>query len=156
MIAVVHGSNGTGGRAQLDDEIKIQVAGKTGTAQWAPGDGTMRQLAWFTGFLPANDPMYAYAVVYEGQPDEDAGGGRRAAPIVSEVFNNIYHNAPPDDPLVLLSQAENAPKAIAITDEDEMTDGMRPSSQGQPLLNAPQSESEPPSVRGFFRKLFRR
>jgi penicillin-binding protein 2 len=157
MIAVVNGSNGTGGRAQLDEQINIQVAGKTGTAQWSPGDGTLRNLAWFTGFLPANDPIYAYAVVYEGQPGEEVSGGRLAAPIVSEVFNNIYNNAPPDDPLVLIAQAEDAPKAIAISDEDELTDGMHPQSEDtQPLLQEPRPETEPPSVRGFFRRLFRR
>jgi penicillin-binding protein 2 len=155
MIAVVIGDNGTGHRAQLDEKINIQVAGKTGTAQWSPGDGTLRHLAWFTGFLPANDPIYAYAVVYEGQPDEEVSGGRLAAPIVSEVFNNIYNNASPDDPLVLLAQSENAPKAIAITDEDEATDGARPGGdQGQPLLQQPQPEPERKSIGGFFRRLF--
>jgi penicillin-binding protein 2 len=158
MIAVVNASNGTGSRAQLDDKIKIQVAGKTGTAQWSPGDGTLRHLAWFTGFLPANDPIYAYAVVYEGQPGEEVSGGRLAAPIVSEVFTNIYNNAPPDDPLVLLSQAENAPKAIAVSEEDEATDGAPPDSvpQGRPLIQEPQPEPERKGLGGFFHKLFGR
>ena len=158
MIAVVNGENGTGHRAQLDEKINIQVAGKTGTAQWSPGDGTLRHLAWFTGFLPANDPIYAYAVVYEGQPGEDVSGGRLAAPIVSEVFNNIYKNAPPDDPLVLLAQAENAPKAIAVTEEDEMTDGApAPTAQeGQPLMGEPQPEPEKKGIGGFFKRLFGR
>ena len=158
MIAVVNGDNGTGHRAQLDDGIKIQVAGKTGTAQWSPGDGTLRNLAWFTGFLPANDPIYAYAVVYEGQPGEEVSGGRLAAPIVSDVFNNIYQNAPPDDPLVLLANAENAPKAIAITDEDELTDGGGPVEEAQPLVGAPPQEpvEDRRGLGGFFRKLFGR
>lgn len=157
MIAVVNGDNGTGHRAQLDEKINIQVAGKTGTAQWSPGDGTLRHLAWFTGFLPANDPIYAYAVVYEGQPGEEVSGGRLAAPIVSEVFNNIYKNAPADDPLVLLAQAENAPKAIAVSEEDELTDGTPPpAAEGQPLVAEPQPEPERKGIGGFFRKLFSR
>jgi penicillin-binding protein 2 len=157
MIAVVNGDNGTGGRAQLDDKIKIQVAGKTGTAQWSPGDGTLRHLAWFTGFLPANDPIYAYAVVYEGQPGEEVSGGRLAAPIVSEVFTNIYKNASPDDPLVLLSQAENAPKAIAVGEEDEATDGAPPNvPQGRPLIQESQPEPERKGLGGFFHRLFGR
>jgi penicillin-binding protein 2 len=159
MIAVVNGDNGTGGRAQLDDKINIQVAGKTGTAQWSPGDGTLRNLAWFTGFLPANDPIYAYAVVYEGQPDEEVSGGRLAAPIVSEVFNNIYKNAPPDDPLVLLAQSDTAPKAVAVSEEDEEAEGAPISSTlGQPIMQPPPRMAEPErkSVGGFFRKLFGR
>lgn len=158
MIAVVNGDNGTGHRAQLDDGIKIQVAGKTGTAQWSPGDGTLRHLAWFTGFLPANEPIYAYAVVYEGQPGEEVSGGRLAAPIVSDVFSKIYQNAPPDDPLVLLANAENAPKAIAVTDEDEITDGGGPVEEAQPLVGAPPPEpvDERRGLGGFFRKLFGR
>jgi penicillin-binding protein 2 len=157
MVAVVNGSNGTGSRAQLEDNINVQVAGKTGTAQWAPGDGTLRNLAWFTGFLPANDPIYAYAVVYEGQPGEEVSGGRLAAPIVSEVFTNIYKNAPPDDPLLLLAESADAPKAIALDDEDEMTDGAPPAvPMGTPLVQQPQPQGERKTIGGFFRRLFGR
>ncbi|MFZ4765159.1 MAG: penicillin-binding transpeptidase domain-containing protein [Roseimicrobium sp.] len=160
MIAVVNGERGTGHSAQLDEDIKIQVAGKTGTAQWSPGDGTLRHLAWFTGFLPANDPIYAYAVVYEGQPGEEVSGGRLAAPIVSEVFNNVYKNASPEDPLVLIAKAENTPKAIAVTEDDEKTDGdaaaQPQAAEGQPLMGEPQPEPENRGFRGFFRRIFGR
>ena len=162
MIAVVNGSGGTGRNAQLDSKINIQVAGKTGTAQWKPetSESAERQLAWFTGFLPANDPMYAFAIVYEGAPGETVGGGRIAAPIVSEVFENIYNNAPPDDPLVLLAQSEDAPKAIAITDEDEATEGgsrSESADEGQTLMSRPPPpQQEKRSVGGFLRKLFGR
>lgn len=160
MIAVVNSSGGTGRNAQLDRKINIQVAGKTGTAQWVPAtrDAEERQLAWFTGFLPANDPMYAFAVVYEGGPGESVGGGRIAAPIVSEVFENIFNNAPADDPLVLLAQSKDAPKAIAVSDEDEMTDGTpraRPVEDARPLT-APEAPQEQRGVKGFFRRLFGR
>lgn len=163
MIAVVNGSGGTGRNAQLDSKINIQVAGKTGTAQWKPEtrEADERQLAWFTGFLPANEPMYAFAIVYEGAPGETVGGGRIAAPIVSEVFENIYNNAPPDDPLVLLAQSETAPKAISVSEEDEQTDGgaVRPPGEEEapPLYQQrPPPPQERRSVGGFFRKLFGR
>lgn len=159
MIAVVNGSGGTGRNAKLDPKINIQVAGKTGTAQWKPetSESEERQLAWFTGFLPANEPMYAFAIVYEGAPGERVGGGAIAAPIVSEVFENIYNHASPDDPLVLMAQSEDAPKAISVSEEDEMTDGAPRAqpAEAQPLMN----EAPPPpperGVRGFFRRLFR-
>ena len=77
---------------------------------------------------------------------------------MSEVFNNIYKNAPPDDPLVLVAQAEkDAPKAIAVTEEDEQTDESRVSSfptEPQPLVRPPEPERR--SVGGFFRRLFGR
>src|SRR5437867_1575163 len=53
MIEVVNGSNGTGHEAQLDG---VEVAGKTGTAQWGPKNKE-RTAAWFAGFLPAEEPM---------------------------------------------------------------------------------------------------
>jgi penicillin-binding protein 2 len=164
MIAVVNASGGTGRNAKLDEKINIQVAGKTGTAQWKPetNESEERQLAWFTGFLPANDPMYAFAIVYEGSPGERVGGGAIAAPIVSEVFENIYNNAPPDDPLVLLALSKDAPKAISVSDEDEMTDGAsnRPPGEEDPQSLYQQRPPPPPQegrgVRGFFRRLFNR
>lgn len=162
MIAVVNASGGTGRNAKLDDKINIQVAGKTGTAQWKPetNESAERQLAWFTGFLPANEPMYAFAIVYEGSPGERVGGGAIAAPIVSEVFENIYKNAPPDDPLVVLAQSEDAPKAIAISDEDEQTDGSgsraAPAEVTQQQAPPPPPAQERKTVGGFFRKLFGR
>src|SRR6202042_1901180 len=78
-----------------------------------------RHLAWFTGFLPAEDPLYAFAVVYEGQPGEEISGGHKAAPIVHEVFENIFKNAPPDEPLILLTQNNKDKKKIALNSRDE-------------------------------------
>lgn len=158
MIAVVNGESGTGQAAALDDKYRCQLAGKTGTAQWKPNEE--RRLAWFTGFLPANDPLYAYAVVYEGQPGEEISGGKKAAPIVNEVFTNILKIGSPEEPLVLLAQNNNAPKAIAVTDEDEQSDGTGRAesdsdSGGQeaPPL-PPQPTEDKRGVAGFFRKLF--
>lgn len=63
MIRVVN--EGTGHRAQTS---KVQIAGKTGTAE-VTGRGPN---AWFVGFAPADNPKVAVAVVVE---DSDAGGG---------------------------------------------------------------------------------
>ena len=156
MIAVVNGDNGTGHAAALDEKYRVQLAGKTGTAQWKPAEN--RHLAWFTGFLPANDPTYAYAVVYEGQPNEEISGGKKAAPIVHEVFDNYFKNAPPDEPVLMLAQSKDAPKAIPVTEEDEATD--RASRRAQPVESIPITEAPPPppsnGVGGFFRRLFGR
>jgi penicillin-binding protein 2 len=107
MIAVVSGSGGTGRSAAIE---QAQVAGKTGTAQWRVAKD--QRLAWFTGFLPASQPVLAFAVVYEGKPGEKIGGGAVAAPIVKEVFTNFYAGAPTDDPLV--AAMKDVPQAIAV------------------------------------------
>src|SRR5207253_4261743 len=62
MINVVNGAGGTAHQASLDN---VEVAGKTGTAQWGPKNKE-RTAAWFAGFLPADQPRYAFAAVYEG------------------------------------------------------------------------------------------
>ncbi len=152
MVAVVNAEGGTGHNAALDD---IQVAGKTGTAQWKiyPDESRNRNLAWFTGFLPANNPVYAFALVYEGSPGEKVSGGSIAAPIVHEVFSNIEHNA--DDTLVLAQKA--APRAEVDnggsvgSGPDTDSDARR----AEPVRQqAPPPQAERPSVGGFFKRLF--
>lgn len=156
MIAVVNGENGTGHAAAIDDKYHCTIAGKTGTAQWKPNES--RNLAWFTGFLPVEDPLYAYAVVYEGQPGEEISGGKKAAPIVHEVFENIFKNAPSDDPLIKLAEtSKGAKKAITVTEEDEQADTSTkadPTETGTPISQPPPQQEERKSVGGFFRRLF--
>jgi len=82
MRAVVSG--GTGHRASLS---YVSNAGKTGTAQWGKPSDDCR-LAWFAGFLPAEEPRYAYAALYEGKPHQMISGGRMAAAIVKSFFEN--------------------------------------------------------------------
>lgn len=147
MVAVVSGSGGTGRAAGIKH---AQVAGKTGTAQWKIKDD--RNLAWFTGFVPANNPMFAFAVVYEGGPGETVSGGRNAAPMISEVFNNIYENAPPDDPIVLAMK--DTPVSMEV--DEGMTD---PSEEEASQIRraVPQAPPPPPpkkTLGGFFKKLF--
>src|SRR5438067_932307 len=86
MIEVVNGPNGTGHEAQLDG---VSVAGKTGTAQWGPKNKE-RTAAWFAGFLPAEEPKYAFAAVYEGDVGSKVHGGTTAAPMIADSFQDIY------------------------------------------------------------------
>ena len=73
---------GTGGRARLSYS---SIAGKSGTAQWGP-EREDKRLAWFAGFMPCDNPRFAYVVLYEGRAHERLGGGAAAAPIVKEFF----------------------------------------------------------------------
>ncbi|MDP9100852.1 MAG: penicillin-binding protein 2 [Actinomycetota bacterium] len=78
-------SSGTGTAAQIPG---VRVAGKTGTAQHAPGQPPH---AWFIGFAPADNPQVAVAVVVEngGSLGSEATGGRLAAPIARDVMRAI-------------------------------------------------------------------
>lgn len=83
MRAVVNG--GTGRRASLS---YVSNAGKTGTAQWGKASDDCR-LAWFAGFMPADEPRYAYAALYEGKPHQRISGGHVAAAIVKNFFESV-------------------------------------------------------------------
>ncbi len=86
MIDAVNGANGTGHQASLDN---VEVAGKTGTAQWGPKNKE-RTAAWFAGFLPADHPQYAFAALYEGDVGSKVHGGTAAAPMIADIFKDIY------------------------------------------------------------------
>src|SRR5437660_7138537 len=86
MTSVVNGAGGTAHQASLDN---VEVAGKTGTAQWGPKNKE-RTAAWFAGFLPADQPRYAFAAVYEGDVGSKVHGGSAAAPMIADVFKDIY------------------------------------------------------------------
>jgi penicillin-binding protein 2 len=84
---VVYNGQGTAHSAKVKG---VRVAGKTGTAQWGP-ENKQRTAAWFAGFVPAENPEYAFAALYEGEPnDDDVHGGSHAAPLVSKVFREVY------------------------------------------------------------------
>src|SRR5213592_3489790 len=86
MIDVVNGAGGTAHQASLDN---AEVAGKTGTAQWGPKNKE-RTAAWFAGFMPADQPRYAFAALYEGEVGSKVHGGSAAAPMIADVFKEIY------------------------------------------------------------------
>ena len=86
MVDVVNGGGGTAHQASLDN---VEVAGKTGTAQWGPKHKE-RTAAWFAGFLPADQPRYAFAAVYEGDVGSKVHGGSAAAPMIADVFKDVY------------------------------------------------------------------
>jgi len=86
MIAVVESPNGTAGRAAID---AVQIAGKTGTAQWGP-KARQRDAAWFVGFAPADKPKYAFAAVYEGEIGESTHGGTYAAPMIAKIMEQLF------------------------------------------------------------------
>jgi len=86
MIDAVNAPSGTAHAASLDN---VTVAGKTGTAQWGPKNKE-RTAAWFAGYLPAENPQYAFAALYEGDVGSKVHGGSAAAPMIGQIFKDIY------------------------------------------------------------------
>ncbi len=146
MVAVVNASGGTGRAAGTKH---AEMAGKTGTAQWRISKD--QNLAWFTGFLPAGKPMFAFAVVYEGEPGETVSGGKMAAPIVQEVFTNIFEKAPADDPMLLAMK--DVPKAEVV--EEDVVESPSGGDRAVPRP-APPPPPQQKGIGGFFKRLFGR
>ena len=90
MIAVVSSPSGTAGKAAIEE---VQIAGKTGTAQWGP-KSKQRDAAWFVGFAPADKPKYAFAAVYEGEIGESTHGGTYAAPMIAKIMAQLFKEQP--------------------------------------------------------------
>ncbi|MGH8903168.1 MAG: peptidoglycan D,D-transpeptidase FtsI family protein [Egibacteraceae bacterium] len=88
MVGVV--DRGTGRAAAI---AGVAVAGKTGTAEGAPGQPPT---VWFVGFAPADNPQVAVAVVVEdgGGVGDEATGGRLAAPIAKAVIQATLTGSP--------------------------------------------------------------
>jgi penicillin-binding protein 2 len=92
LLGVVNDGLGTAFRARSK---RIEVAGKTGTAQV---QGTRRRRgdpplpferldhAWFAGFAPASRPKIAFAVLVE----HGGGGGDVAAPVAMEIVEGYF------------------------------------------------------------------
>lgn len=129
MRDVVSGGGGTGRSGNLS---YTTLAGKTGTAQWGPKRLNQR-LAWFAGFLPHDNPRYAFAVLYEGKPGQKVSGGRMAAPMVRNFFEPLKEEikeiiAPPMKALVVVPEGEEGSpdgevlRAIPVEDPDAVQD----------------------------------
>ncbi len=116
MRAVVNG--GTGHRAAIS---YVTNAGKTGTAQWGKPSDDCR-LAWFAGFIPADEPRYAYAALYEGKPHQRISGGRMAAAIVKSFFEHETVKAGIKEALAEPTRSLNTPddeEAEEVETEEE-------------------------------------
>jgi len=117
MYGVVNEGGGTGVRAQLP---RLEVCGKTGTAQLASNDflkGTaaghaqnMKDNAWFVGFAPRSAPEIVVVALFE-----HGEHGQLAAPIVRDVLKAYFDKK---DRLSALHQQQVAadfPRLLAPT-----------------------------------------
>jgi penicillin-binding protein 2 len=71
----------TGGTAQPLKDLPVEVAGKTGTAQFGVGGKELH--GWFASFAPFNNPEIALVILAEGGGE----GNETGVPITKEVYD---------------------------------------------------------------------
>ena len=115
MWKVVNDPGGTAPRAKLKN---IEVAGKTGTAQfWRKGVSDNH--TWFMSFAPYDHPKLAVVVFIEGAK----GGGITAAPIASHIIEEAL--AAEDGKLqVNVKPLEPAPGSFLFINNVDYKDGV--------------------------------
>ena len=92
MSAIVNGMHdatikGTAKRCKVEG---IEIAGKTGTAQWR-NHNMQLNLAWFIGFAPVKNPEVAIAVLVEGIiPQDQIQGGLTATPVARDILQAYF------------------------------------------------------------------
>jgi penicillin-binding protein 2 len=75
----------TSGSARSLSELPVEVAGKTGTAQWSTKADPH---AWFVGFAPFDQPTFLIVVMVE----EGEEGSTVSVPIAREIMGWYFHN----------------------------------------------------------------
>ncbi len=109
MWKVVEEAGGTGKRAQIKG---IEVAGKTGTAQFWRGTKQDNH-TWFITFAPYDDPQYAVCVMVQGAKS----GGGVSAPIAQKIMEESFALEKGYDPgLVKLEPAKGSFAQIEAVD----------------------------------------
>lgn len=78
----------TNGTAQSLQDLPVEAAGKTGTAQWS---STKTPHAWFVGFAPYNQPTLSVTVLVEEGSDDYL-----AVPIAKDIFKWWFTKYPVD------------------------------------------------------------
>jgi len=73
------------GSAQYLDNLNVEVAGKTGTAQWRKDKNNH---AWFTGFAPFENPEIVITVLIE----EGGEGSAVSVPLAYEILNWYFND----------------------------------------------------------------
>lgn len=96
LIAAVNDPIGTGyNTVRLPN---LRIAGKTGTAEAAPGKPDH---AWFAGWFPAEQPEFVVVAVLE----HGGSGSRAAGPIVREIARSLLNTHPSGPHSVPVSQS---------------------------------------------------
>jgi penicillin-binding protein 2 len=84
------------GTARIAQIPGLPFAGKTGTSEYFK-NGEKAHLAWIIGYAPADNPVVAFAVLVEGQTENNIFGGKTAGPIAKEMLLAWAATAAPPD-----------------------------------------------------------
>ncbi len=163
LYDVVNAGNGTGKQAHH----KITVAGKTGTGQW--NIALKQNISWFAGYFPAKNPVYSFAVIYEGDPGEVVSGGKQSAPIVGafleRYLNEENYNAVRERAEALAKEAGEEEEGSSYRDYEPVTSIFREGGEtGEEGMTTEIVEpvqdrvAEPPRQQGggLFQRIFKR
>lgn len=85
----------------------FKIAGKTGTAQVATGQGGYQQgmyLASFAGYFPADNPKYSMIVTFNNPRGGAYYGGSVAGPVFKEIAEKVYNAQ------IMIDELEEAPE----------------------------------------------
>lgn len=93
--------------AARDDCSGLQIAGKTGTAEFGPeitiprADGkgttvTRQSHSWFVGFAPYDNPQIEVLMLSEGTGDLDNGSATISVPAVTQIMQAYFGVTPPN------------------------------------------------------------
>lgn len=143
MINVV--DDGTATIVHRDD---MAIAAKTGTAQVGSKEHR-RQIAWLSGYLPADNPRYSFSVMVEGRfsdnrDDTEEGGllgGREAGAIAKGIFDQIYPLPAGKDKETPTASSKDKP-----ADETASADGGTAPAPGNADSPAPPNAATSPSA----------
>ena len=108
MSAVV-----TDGSARALSGRGYEVAGKTGSAEYTKGDGSMGTHSWFVGFSGGNDPDLVICVLAEN----GGAGSSTAVPIAGEVLDRYYSGIHEEDEM--RKEEEENPETESVNSPEE-------------------------------------
>jgi penicillin-binding protein 2 len=119
--SVTEGAN----KAARDECSGLQIAGKTGTAEFGPlidlpplngkpRDPVRQSHSWFVGFAPYDNPQIEVLVLVEGTGDLGDGSATIAVPAVTQIMQS-YFNVTPPNPLPSTCQQDLPPLPSNIT-----------------------------------------
>jgi len=147
MINVV--DDGTATVVHRDD---MKIAAKTGTAQ--VGSKThRRQIAWLSGYLPADNPQYSFSVMVEGQfsdnrDDTETGGllgGVEAGAIAKDIFDQVYPLPGKKEKETPTASAKDKPTDEAATADDTTPPAKADAPSATDTASSPSSTASAPA-----------
>jgi hypothetical protein len=141
------------GTATIVHRDDMKIAANTGTAQ-VGSKLKPRQIAWLSGYLPADNPQYSFSIMVEGTDADNHGfglddgllGGVDAGAIAKKTFDAIYpvpgkKDKDKDDSTTKSDKDQRAAEAAADKDSTPATADEATQATPQQAAPAPQAPS---------------